>query len=203
MMAAIPSDFKQNISISSSAEFHQKYSLAVNEGIISIADRVTRVQIVAFKTKSEEQQYRGDFDSAHMHQGILYFVLSSERYKTAKYVYSFDPDKKLIECIIAPLRNPHFFENLLVEFGSGFNTPGPQAYTFNGRGILTIYDLTQARGQREVKKHILEGGSSGGWDGSIDKKRREVCAFDHVTGKELTFPLKEERSEPKSDYLAL
>jgi hypothetical protein len=175
--------------ISSLEEFDEEYFLDVKEGNISITDRINEVVIQTFKTKSEEDQYYDYSNPTHFHKGFFYFVLSSARYKKAKYVYSFDLNKKSIKCILAPLQNPHFFEKLLVEFGSGFNTSGEQQYNFNGTGIIKIYDLTQKPGQMIVKKHIIEDGSCGGWDGRIDEEKREIHIFDHVKGNSQEFSL--------------
>jgi len=194
MMSAI-GDFKQSTSLyaiktaSSLEEFYEKYSIDVEEGEISVTDRITQLVLTKYMTKKDEKQCSDYCNPSHFYNGVYYFVLSSERYTKAKYVYSYDLDKQSIKYILAPLTNPHFIQNLLVEFGSGFNTPGDQTYThFNGTGVIRIFDLTRPQGQREIKKHFVEGGC-GGWDGSIDEESKEICAFDHVTGETKTFPL--------------
>lgn len=175
--------------VSSFEEFHEKYSVNVDKGIIAITDKISKLVLADFTTNKDQQQYSDVYNPSHFHNGMFYFVLSSEKYVKAKYVYSFDPSIKSIKCILSPAQDPRFIESRIVNFGSGFNLPGYQSYSFNGTGVIAIYDLTIQQGKKEVKKHILEGGSSGGWDGDIDEETKEATAFDHVTGKKHRFPI--------------
>lgn len=173
---------------SSVAEFQQNYSISVDKGIINIAEKVTSLLVAAWQTQKEGDQHRSDTENpSHVYRGIYYFVLSSTKYR-AKHVYSFDPGNKSIKYLIASLRSPQFFENLLVEFGTGFARPGLQEVFYDGRGIIMIYDLTPAQGAREVRKHILNADARIGWDGSIDEKSQEICAFNLETHEERKFP---------------
>lgn len=193
-MAVISADLKPPATeckpFASVAEFRQKYSINVNNRMIFIAQKATPLVIASLPipNKNEDQQSCNTQVLPHFYQGVLYFVLGSKLYKNAKYVYSFDPSKKSIEYIVAPLRNPKFIENLLVEFGRGFNLPGPQQKFYDQEGVMTIYDLTRPREARVVRKHVIEGCSPGGWDGTIDKDQRMILAFDHMTSEERSFP---------------
>ncbi|MBS0647740.1 MAG: hypothetical protein JSS10_00775 [Verrucomicrobia bacterium] len=178
---------------SSVAEFQQTCSINVDNGVIFIAQKATNLVIASLPIprENEDQQSCNAQVLPHFYQGVLYFVLGSKLYKNAKYVYSFDPSKKSIEYIVAPLRNPKFFENLLVEFGKGFNLPGPQEKFYVQESVIIIYDLTRPREAREVRKHVIEGCSIGGWDGDIEKESREITAFEHETGETRSFPFSE------------
>ena len=193
----IAGNFRQNETtsvskpISSLEEFNQKYSVDVVEGIILVTDRINNCVLKKYTTKKEEDQF-SDWEAPHFHNGIFYFVLSSHRYTRAKYVYSFDPNKQSINSMLGPLRNPNFIENLLVEFGSGFTTPGEQIVETgmrNGEGIIKIYDLHRSQGQREIRKIFVKDGAGYGWDGGIDEEKKEITAFDHVTGTDYKFPI--------------
>lgn len=171
--------------ISSIEEFYAKYSVDVDEGIISVTDRTTK--LVQAKLTTKHDQCIDDGIPDHFYNRVFYFVLKSDQYVNAKYVYSFDLDKNSIKCILAPLRNPHFMEKYLVNFGSGFTTPGPQKYNYDGRGVITVYDLTRQE-KKEVNKIFVSDGGSGGWDGDIDQENKLITAFDHVKGTSLEFP---------------
>ncbi len=175
--------------ISTIEEFHEKYSVNVDKGIIAVTDKISKLVLADFTTNKDQQQYSDVYNPSHFHNGIFYFVLSSEKYVKAKYVYSFDPSIKTIKCILSPAQDPRFIDSRLVNFGSGFNLPGNQLYSFSGTGVITIYDLDCPQGQREVKKHIIKDGSNGGWDGNIDEETKEVTAFDHMTGMKHRFPI--------------
>ena len=175
--------------VSSFEEFHEKYSVNVDKGLIAVTDKISKLVLAEFTTNKDQQQYSDVYNPSHFHNGIFYFVLSSEKYVKAKYVYSFDLSIKSIKCILSPAQDPHFVESRLVNFGSGFNLPGNQLYNFSGTGVITIYDLTIQQGTKEVKKHFVENGSNGGWDGGIDENTKEVTAFDHITGEKYRFPI--------------
>lgn len=177
-----------NIPFSSVEEFQQKYNISVDNGIISIAEKVTCVLVAALQTKKEDQRCWDASNPSHVYHGIYYFVLSSNRY-TSKYVYSFDPSKKSIQCRIGPLLNPHFFKNLVVEFGTGFIRQGHHEIFYDGGGIIMIYDLTHAQGAKEVRKHILNADSKSGWKGNLDKESQKIYASDLETGGKREFSL--------------
>ena len=172
--------------VSSLEEFDEKYSVGLDKGIISLTERTTKLVLTKFSTKKEDRCI--DYaNPSHFYEGIYYSVLSSEKYPNAKYVYNCDPNQSSIKCIFYPLTNPHFIKNLLVNFGTGFTTPGPQSYDHSGTGVITVYDLTIQQGKKEIKKIFVEDGGCGGWDGSIDEESEEIVAFDHVRGTRLTF----------------
>jgi len=175
-----PSEF-----VASLEEFQRRYSLHVDQGIIQIVDRTSNLVIARLTTPTEKQCK--SYYAPHFYEGNYYFVLTSERYPV-KYVYSFNLQDTSIKCIFSPSHHPHFFESRLIEFGTGFNTPGPQRSFRSGQGVIKVYDLTQ-RPLKEVNHIVIEGGGGYGWDGEIDKEEREITAFCHVKGTTHRFPI--------------
>jgi hypothetical protein len=172
--------------VSSLEEFEQMYSVKVDAGIVSVTDLTNKLVRSKLDTKKVDRCI--DYgDPTHFHDGIYYFVLSSEKYINAKHVYSYNQNQNSIKCIFSPLTNPHFIKNRLVNFGSGFTSPGPQHYNHSGTGVITVYDLTIQQGKKEIKKIFVKDGSNGGWDGSIENE--EIHAFDHVTGEIREYPI--------------
>jgi len=190
MAAICVQNANNTCSVMSLEEFDKKFVLDINEKIISITERATQVVAKYLQPKGNEHQCLDQGNPSHLYNDIFYFVLGSKKYENLKFVYSFDLNKKTIKYLIAPLCNPHFFENLLVEFGSGFHTPGERAYRLNRTGaLITVYDLTSQPGPKQINKYTIEKDAFGGWDGGIDEERQEIYAFDHVTGNSIRFPL--------------
>lgn len=186
------SAYAQSSEIHSLEEFRQKFSLTVESGEISIMERVHNLVLAKHMTKEGEGRYREVWDPDYFYQGKYYFVLSSSKYTEAKYVYSCDLKERSIRCILAPMRNVHFFKNLLINFSTGFQVPGdqnPGMLMRMGTGVVVVYDLTKEAGQRQVNKILVENGSGMGWEGSIDEEKEEIHAFDYVRGEIRKFPI--------------
>lgn len=170
--------------ITSVDEFESKYSVNVDQGIINIVDRATHLVLATLATPPQEKQYKS-FHPSHFYEGNYYFVLSSQCY-TAKYVYMFNLQIKSIQCVFGRSHDPHFFESRFIEFGAGFNIPGSQRndHKFrSGQGVIKVYDLTHQ--PFKLVKHInVEDGGGFGWDGKVDKEKREIAACDQ--SKEIT-----------------
>ncbi len=174
--------------ITSVREFASRYSVNVDKGIIQIVDRTTNLVLVTLATPSEEKQRK--YYPTHFHEGIYYFVLNS-KCSAAKYVYAFNLENKAIEYIFGPSHHPHFFESRLIEFGDGFNIPGPQVkdpFFATGKGVIKVYDLTQ-RPPKQVNHIDVKDGGGFGWDAEIDKETKEIKAACHVKGITQRFPI--------------
>jgi hypothetical protein len=174
--------------ISSAREFNARYSETIDEGIISITERTSAKVLSRLEIMREDKERIDRYIPSHFYGGNYYFATSSERYKNVKNLYRYDINQNEINLLSRSL-NPHFFKNVLIEFGIGFNTPGPQSHNHDGRGVITVYDLAIQHGTKEIRRITLEGGSCGGWDGDVDEDKEEITAFDHVTGKKRTFPI--------------
>ncbi len=189
-MTLQPPTSQVSIPISSLQQFEETYDVVVENDLVKIVERTSRLVLSKLSSSSEKKLCIDWSNPSHFDTGIYYFVLSSEKYTKAKYVYSYDLQQKSIKCILAPLHDPHFINHYLVEFGSGFNVPGPQETDFTkwkGEGVITVYDLSQPAGSKEVNKIFVNDGGGSGWDGSIDNGM--IVAFDHVKGTRLEFPL--------------
>lgn len=186
------------IPVSSVIEFKGKYSISVNEGIISVTEKTSNTALAKLPTaRADNSQFTNWANPSHFNKGFYYFVLSSVKYPRAKYVYSVDPEIKHIKCVLAPLRNPQFIENICVEFGLGFTTSGDQEKDISmwkGEGIITLYDLTRGPEKQDPRRIYLKDGGGSGWDGEIDYDKKEANAFCHVLGKSHSFPIFEEKT---------
>jgi hypothetical protein len=174
--------------VTSVREFASRYSVNVDQGIIQIVDRATDLVLATLTTPPEEKQRK--YYPSHFYEGVYYFVLNS-KCSTAKHVYGFNLQNRAIEYLFAPSHHPHFFESRFIEFGTGFNIPGPQVndpFFKTGQGIIKVYDLTQ-RPFREVNHITVQGGGGCGWDGEIDTETKEITAFCHVKGITRRFPI--------------
>lgn len=183
MVALSPATQYNQNQISAVREFEDNYSIEVgNDAVVSVIDRTNNLALAKLQTKKDDDLYLDPCEPSHFYQGKYYFVLSSNRYTKAKFIYCYDLSKRTIKHDINAPRNVFFYENLLINCGIGFNVPGPSESFLDGSGIVHIYDLTITQGKREVYKEILKDGCGSGWDASIDEATREIKAFDHVNG---------------------
>lgn len=177
---------------SSLEEFEEKYAVVVNEGTVSIVERVNQQAVATFELNPKIPQ-QDERDPSHFNSGTYYFILSSEernprRTIIKKIVYSFELAQRSIKCVLGPLNDPHFIDQYLVHFGTGFNAPGPQyLHTPGFSSEITLYDLTRPRGQKVVKTIYLENTPSQGFEGSIDYEAKAICAFNCCRGDTQTY----------------
>jgi hypothetical protein len=175
--------------ITSVSEFASRYSVNIDQGIIQIVDRTTDLVLATLATPPEEAQGKSYYPP-HFYEGNYYFVLSSQSH-TTRYIYNYNLQNRSIECKFGPLHHPYFFESRLIEFATGFKIPGPQKdnpFFKTGKGVIKIYDLTQRPFFQLMNLINVEDGGGCGWDGEIDKEKREITAYCHVKGITRRFP---------------
>lgn len=168
--------------------FRPDYAIYLDEkGTIQIVDSSQGSLIAKLDT------YEKYFDQHwHVDSGKFYFIMRSRTYLKSKYLYKFDPQAKCIEHMLGPLKEPHFVKNRLVDFGTGCNEPDDHpSRQKNADGVITIYDLNQPIGERDVKKHILTNGE-GGWNCKLSKKTETIIVWCDDGAGEREFPVFDE-----------
>jgi hypothetical protein len=172
-------------SITSLSAFEQKYEVEVENGLVSLVERVNKKVIATLQTPLEDQLCR-DYGPTHFHNGNYYYAFGSSKWKS-RFVYRFDLKERLIKHVLDRAHDPKFIDNLLVDFGTGFNVPGPQTRHLCKQAVITIYDLNRPDGNRKVKTLKTPDCRPGGFDGTIDEESRVIEAFDWELGNTCRF----------------
>lgn len=153
----------------------KEYALSIEDRMIQISENGSLVAVLLCYSPEKVR-----FDRlSYVYNNRFYFCLAGNRDKD---LYVFNSETECIDCLQEGLKDPHFFEDRLVEFGSGCNEKDLSQDAYEGE--IRILDLSS----HKMMQHSLPPNQSG-WICSIDRMNKTIVVNSAFSNQSLEISL--------------